>query len=86
MTQHSSECRQRGIKIKDIRHAIMTGEIIEQYPDDYPFPSCLIFGYSVDNRIIHVVRVMKELAVELLLRIFLILKSGNLITEQERRF
>lgn len=30
MTQHSSErCRQRGIKIKDIRHAIMTGEIIE---------------------------------------------------------
>ena len=85
MTQHSSErCRQRGIKIKDIRHTIMTGEIIEQYPDDYPFPSCLIFGYSVDNRIIHVV--MKELAVELLLRIFLILKSGNLITEQERRF
>ena len=56
MTQHSSErCRQRGIKIKDIRYAIMTGEIIEQYPDDYPFPSCLIFGYSVDNRIIHVV-------------------------------
>ena len=33
----------------------MTGEIIEQYPDDYPFPSCLIFGYSVNNRIIHVV-------------------------------
>lgn len=56
MTQHSSErCRQRGIKIKDIRHAIMNGEIIEQYPDDYPFLSCLIFGYSVDNKIIHVV-------------------------------
>ena len=56
MTQHSSErCRQRGIKIKDIRYAIMTGEIIEQYPDDYPFPSCLIFRYSVDNRIIQVV-------------------------------
>ena len=56
MTQHSSErCRQRGIKIKDIRHAIMTGEIIEQYPDDYPFPSCLIFGYSADNKTIHVV-------------------------------
>ena len=27
-----------------------------------------------------------KMAVELLLRIFLILKSGNLITEQERRF
>ena len=33
----------------------MTGEIIEQYPDDFPFPSCLIFGYTMDNRVIHVV-------------------------------
>jgi hypothetical protein len=22
----------------------MTGEIIEQYPNDYPYPSCLILG------------------------------------------
>ena len=56
MTQHSSErCRQRGIKIKDIRHAIMDGEIIEQYPDDYPFPSCLILGKTSDGKLIHVV-------------------------------
>ena len=56
MTQHSSErCRQRGILQKDIRHAITTGEIIEQYPDDYPFPSCLVFGYTKNNRIIHIV-------------------------------
>ena len=33
----------------------MTGEIIEQYPGDFPFPSCLVFGYSVENKIIHVV-------------------------------
>lgn len=33
----------------------MSGEIVEQYPDDFPFPSCLIFGYASDNRIIHVV-------------------------------
>lgn len=56
MTQHASErCRQRGIKQKDIRNAVMMGEIIEQYPEDFPFPSCLIFGYAVDNKIIHVV-------------------------------
>lgn len=56
MTQHSSErCRQRGIKKKDIRHAVMTGEIIENYPEDYPFPSCLIYGCSEDNKIIHLV-------------------------------
>lgn len=56
MTQHSSErCRMRGIKKKELFHAVISGEIIEQYPEDYPFPSCLIFGYTEDNRIIHVV-------------------------------
>lgn len=47
--------RQRGIKQKDIRHCIMTGEIIEQYPDDFPFPSCLIFGIGIDGKVMHVV-------------------------------
>ena len=56
MTQHSSNrCRQRGILQKDIRHAVMVGEIIEQYPDDYPFPSCLVYGLTDDKRIIHAV-------------------------------
>lgn len=31
------------------------GEIIEDYPNDYPNPSCLIFGYTLNNRVIHVV-------------------------------
>lgn len=53
---HAQErLRQRGIKARDVRNCIMTGEIIEQYPDDFPFPSCLIFGYTVNNKIIHVV-------------------------------
>lgn len=53
ITNHALErCRQRGIKQKDIKNCIMTGEIIEQYPEDFPFPSCLIFGYAVDNKII----------------------------------
>lgn len=53
---HAQErLRQRGIKQKDIRNCIMTGEIIEQYPDDFPFPSCLIFGYMCNNKILHVV-------------------------------
>ena len=47
---HAQErLRQRGIKQKDIKNCVMTGEIIEQYPDDFPFPSCLIFGYTVHN-------------------------------------
>ncbi len=56
ISEHAkNRCRERGIKQKDVRNCIMTGEIIEQYPGDFPFPSCLVFGYSEDNRIIHVV-------------------------------
>lgn len=47
--------KQRGLKAKDIRAAVNDGEIIEQYPDSYPFPSCLILGKSSDDKWIHVV-------------------------------
>ena len=33
----------------------MSGEIIEEYPEDYPYPSCLVFGYTLQNRTLHVV-------------------------------
>lgn len=56
ISKHALErCRQRGIKQKDIKNCIFSGEIIEQYPEDFPFPSCLIFGYAIDDKIIHVV-------------------------------
>ena len=56
ISEHAkNRCRERDIKQKDVKNCVMTGEIIEQYPDDFPFPSCLIFGHAVDNRIIHVV-------------------------------
>lgn len=35
---------QRGISVSDVIEAIMTGEVIEDYPDDYPYPSCLVLG------------------------------------------
>ena len=46
--------RQRGIKAKDVRSAVENGEIIEQYPDDSPFPSCLILGMDGNGKAIHV--------------------------------
>lgn len=56
MTQHVySRCRERGIHYTDIKNAIIHGEIIEQYPDDYPYPSCLTLGACVNGRYIHVV-------------------------------
>ncbi len=33
----------------------MTGIIIEQYPDDYPHPSRLIYGNTVNNSTLHVI-------------------------------
>ena len=56
ITQHAVErCRQRKIKMKDIKEVLMNGTIIEQYPQDFPFPSCLIFGYSMEKVPIHIV-------------------------------
>lgn len=55
LTQHSRKrFAERGINIEDIQFVFRTGEIIEQYPDDTPFPSCLILGYS-GERALHVV-------------------------------
>jgi len=47
--------RQRDLKVKDIKAAVNSGRIIEQYPDNYPFPSYLILGKSIDGKWIHVV-------------------------------
>lgn len=56
MSEHASNrCAQREITQKDLKNCVMTGEIIEQYPGDFPSPSCLIFGRTVDGRIMHVV-------------------------------
>ena len=45
LTQHGRKrLAERGIRIRDVCGAIESGEIIEDYPDDFPFPSCLILG------------------------------------------
>ena len=45
----------RSICTDDVIHALMNGVIIEQYHDDYPYPSCLVNGLTQDNLPIHVV-------------------------------
>jgi hypothetical protein len=44
-------------EIKDIEvfDAVSSGEIIESYPEDEPYQSCLIYGRSSDNRPLHIV-------------------------------
>ncbi|WPL18767.1 hypothetical protein Thiowin_03858 [Thiorhodovibrio winogradskyi] len=46
----------RGIRIAELEEALLgKAEIIEDYPDDKYGPSCLILGYSVAGRALHIV-------------------------------
>lgn len=56
ITTHAAKrLEQRNICLNDILACIRNGEIIEQYPDDYPYPSCLVLGFSLKQRFLHVV-------------------------------
>ena len=55
-TQHVAlRLRERGIKRIDLIECIKTGEIIEQYPEDEPYPSCLILGFCKADKPLHIV-------------------------------
>ena len=45
---------ERRINDEDVKHVISTGEAIEGYLDDKPYPSQLVLGWS-KNRPLHVV-------------------------------
>lgn len=56
ITLHAAKrLEQRNISISDIMSCILKGTIIEQYPDDYPYPSCLILGMCTRQTYIHAV-------------------------------
>ena len=46
---------QRGIFQTSVVQAIHSGEIIEQYSDDYPYPSCLLLGTTEAGEALHIV-------------------------------
>lgn len=43
------------IMANEVHEAILTGKIINEYIDDEPYPSCLIFGRTKTNRPLHIV-------------------------------
>lgn len=56
ITEHARRrLGERGILVDDVINCIKLGEIIKQYEDDKPFPSCLVLGMAVNNKYIHVV-------------------------------
>lgn len=55
LTDHASDrAAKRRIRSPEIEQAILSGEVIEDYPDDKYGPSCLILGYTDDKRPLHV--------------------------------
>src|SRR5438874_10889754 len=44
----------RRISVQEIREAVGTGKVIEDYPDDKYGPSCLILGFAANGKAIHV--------------------------------
>ena len=50
--------RQRGISSDEVKEALQNCNIIESYPNDYPFPSGLVVGYTRKKRAIHAVVVI----------------------------
>ncbi len=45
---------ERDIGVAEVRHVVETGEVIETYPEEAPYPSRLLLGWS-RSRPLHVV-------------------------------
>lgn len=56
VTEHARiRLLERGIVLADIIKCVENGEIIEQYENDKPLPSCLVLGLSAREKAIHIV-------------------------------
>lgn len=56
LTKHATVVRlERGITTAELEQALLNGEIIERYPDDQPYPSCLVLGWLTSGDPLHVV-------------------------------
>jgi hypothetical protein len=54
ITDHADEEAQADhITYEEIFSSVLSGEIIEHYPDDSPYPSCLVNGFTMRNEPVH---------------------------------
>ena len=44
----------RHISVQELREAISDGQVIEDYPDNKYGPSCLILGFTLADRVLHI--------------------------------
>jgi Domain of unknown function (DUF4258) len=45
----------RNIIIDEVEEALVSTLLVEDYPNDFPFPSQLLLGHTVNNRPLHMV-------------------------------
>ena len=54
ITNHANEeAEDDQLNFAEIFYSVNNGEIIENYPTDQPYPSCLIYGTNVAGESIH---------------------------------
>lgn len=61
ITDHADEeAHADNLTFEEIFFSVIQGEIIEDYPTDRPYPSCLIFGQNFSGEPIHSVWAYNE--------------------------
>jgi hypothetical protein len=54
ITDHADEEAQADrLSFDEVFTSVFQGEIVEEYPDDKPFPSCLIYGETFSGEPVH---------------------------------
>lgn len=54
ISEHArDEAREDSLLLREIFLSVCNGEIIEDYPADTPYPSCLISGFTETKRPVH---------------------------------
>ncbi len=54
VTDHADfEAFEDNLTFDEISHSVLHGEVIEDYPEDRPYPSCLIYGHTVNGEPVH---------------------------------
>lgn len=61
VTDHADEeANNDSLLLEEVYKSLCAGEVIEDYPTDRPYPSCLVMGHNRQNKPIHSVWAYNE--------------------------
>lgn len=86
MSAHANkQCLKREINAEEILEILLKGSIIEQYPTDFPFPSCLMLGFTSKHKPMHVCCAIGDNKLWIITAYYPTEENGKATTKQERR-